>query len=156
MIHRAPLSVEFRLVLWHHCPPGVIMFLLCLARCYNCLFPLAGAVYSRMVTYPHAALVSMNLSLWEERQHKIVEWCVVVTTAIFMDKGSCHQKVRKRRSWRRLADPLSTIILKDAPYSLMSWQPERTDSICHSDITLCSSGQGTTSGPTLYPKRVRR
>ena len=38
-----------------------------------------------------------------------------------MDKGSCHQKVRKRRSRRRFAEPLSTIILKDAPCSLSQW-----------------------------------
>ena len=48
---------------------------------------------------------SLVLSPREERQHKMVEWCVVVTTAIFMDKGWCHQKVRRRRSLRRLADP---------------------------------------------------
>ena len=65
-------------------------------------------------------------------------------------------KVRRRRYRRRLADPLSTIILKDAPYSLTSCLPERTVSICHGGITLCSSGQGTTSGLTLYPKGLRR
>ena len=63
-----------------------------------------------------------------------------------MDKDSRHQKVRRRRSRRRFADPLSTIILKDAQYSLLLYQPERIVSICHSGITLCSSGQGTTSG----------
>ena len=32
----------------------------------------------------------------------------------------------------------------------------RTVTICHRGDTLCSSGQGTTSGLTLYPKRLRR
>ena len=69
------------------------------------------------------AMLSLDMSLREERQLKKVEWCVVVTTSILMDTDSC-LKVRRRRSQRRLADPLSTIILKDAPCSLMSYQPE--------------------------------
>ena len=52
--------------------PGVIVFLLCLARYYkilisNWLLPLAGAVYSRVVSYPHVALVSLDSSPREER-----------------------------------------------------------------------------------------
>ena len=54
-------------------------------------------------------------------QHKMFEWCVTVATAIFIDGCSCHQKVRRHRSRRRFAQPLSTIILKGAPCRLMSW-----------------------------------
>ena len=35
-------------------------------------------------------------------------WCVVVATAIFMDRCSCRQKVLRRHSQRRFAEPLST------------------------------------------------
>ena len=81
--------------LWYYCHPGVIVFVLCLARRYKFLFhiyllPLTGAVSSLMVPYPFVALVSLDLSSREERQLKIVGWCVVVTTAILMDTGSCH------------------------------------------------------------------
>ena len=114
MIHWALLSMEFLLFLWDHCHPGVIMFVLCLARRYKFLLhiyllPLAGAVSSRMVPYPFVALVSVTLSPREERQLKIVGWCVVVTTAILVDKGSCQHKCVGGGPWRRLADPLSTI-----------------------------------------------
>ena len=44
-----------------------------------------------------------------------------LVTAIFIDGCSCHQKVRRHRSRRRFAQPLSTIILKGAPCRLMSW-----------------------------------
>ena len=66
-----------------------------------------------------------------------------------MDKGSCHQNVRQRRSRRHSAEPLSTIILKDAPCSLMSWHSTSPSfsitffvPLCHSGITECSSGPG--------------
>ena len=77
----------------------------------------------------------------------MVERCGVVTIAIVMDKGFCHQNVRQRRSRRRFAEPLSTIILKDAPCSLMSWHslsPFRFFLVPfgHSGITECSSGPG--------------
>ena len=35
-------------------------------------------------------------------------WCVVVATAIFMDRCSCRQEVRRRHSQRRFAESLST------------------------------------------------
>ena len=54
-------------------------------------------------------------------QHKMFEWCVVVATAIFMDRCSCHQNVRRRRSRRRFAEPLSTNDMKGAPCRFMSW-----------------------------------
>ena len=43
-------------------------------------------------------------------QHKMFDCCVVVATAIFMDRCSCHQKVRGRRSRRRFAEPLSPLL----------------------------------------------
>ena len=44
-------------MLWHHCHPGVIVFLLCLAHRYKFLIsiyllPLAGTVHSGTVSYP--------------------------------------------------------------------------------------------------------
>ena len=85
-------------------------------------------------------------------QHKVYEWCVVVATAIFMDRCSCRQKMRRRQSRRRFAEPL-----RDSRNLLhhTSSQPActlvyfRVLTICHKDDTLCSSGQGTTSG---FPK----
>ena len=79
MIHWAPLPKKFLLFLWYHCHPGVIMFVLCLARRYKFLFhiyllPLAGAVSSRMFPYPYVALVSQDLSPREERQLKIFSY----------------------------------------------------------------------------------
>ena len=67
--------MEFLMFLWHHCHPGVIVFLSCLAHRYKILIsiyllPLAGAFYSRMVPYPYVALVSLDLSPGEERQFK--------------------------------------------------------------------------------------
>ena len=92
-------------------------------------------------------LVSLDFSPREERQLKIVGWCVVVTTAILVEREArTTTNVSRRRSRRRLADPRSTILLKDAQHSPLSYQSERTVSICHSGITLSSSGQGTTSG----------
>ena len=41
-------------------------------------------------------------------QHHVYDWCVVVATAIFMDRRSYRQEVRRRHSQRRFADPLST------------------------------------------------
>ena len=59
MIHRAPLPMEFFLLLWHHCRPGVIVFLMSGALHLNfdqqLVFPLAGAGYS---PYPYVSLVS--------------------------------------------------------------------------------------------------
>ena len=37
-IHWAPLPMEFLLFLWHHCHPGVVVSVLCVARRYKCLF----------------------------------------------------------------------------------------------------------------------
>ena len=54
-------------------------------------------------------------------QHKMFECCVVVPTAIFMERCSCHQKVRRRWSRRRFAEPLSTNDMKGAPCCFMSW-----------------------------------
>ena len=143
MIHWAPLPMEFLLFLWHHCH-----------SCHRVSF-MSGALlhfFDQQLFTP---------SCWNRLLScGSVSMCGIGSSggalSIFMDSSSCHKKVRTRWSWRRFAEPLSTIILKDAPYSLMSCQPIRTVSICHSGITLCSSGQGTTSGLTLYPKRMRR
>ena len=81
--------------------------------------------------------------------------CVVIATAIFMDRCSCRQKVRGLLLQRRFADPLSTNKKKGAPCSLMTWHsaspsssiiflaPEGTDcALCHSGVVLCFSGLG--------------
>ena len=47
--------------------------------------------------------------------------CVVIATAIFVDRCSCRQKVRSLRLRRLFAKPLSTNNMKGAPCSLMSW-----------------------------------
>ena len=80
-------------------------------------------------------------------------------TGIFMDRCSWRKKVRRRRSRRRFAEPL-----RDSRNQLhhTSSQPAcifvcfRVLTIGHKGGTLCSSGQGTTSGLPFYPKRLRR
>ena len=93
------------------------------------------------------------------------ERCVVVATAIFMDRCSCRQKVRRLRLRRRFADPLSTNNLKSTSCSLTSWHSTSPSSLkrlictrrgtacvlCHSGIALCSSGLGHSLRYYLVP-----
>ena len=55
--------------------------------------------------------------------------CVVVATAIFMDRCSSRQKVRRLWLRRRFADPLSTNNLKSTSCSLMSWHSTSPSSL---------------------------
>ena len=81
-----------------------------------CIVTIASADDLATTSTPASRAVEARVT-----QHKMFEWCVVVATAIFMDRCSCHQNVRRRRSRRRFAKPLSTNDTKGAPCRFMSW-----------------------------------
>ena len=92
-------------------------------------------------------------------QHNVYVWCVVVATSILMVICSCRQKARGRRSRRRFAEPLrdSRNQLHFTSYQLACIiMYFRFFTIGHNGGTLCSFGQGTTTGLPFLPQRQCR